>query len=379
MARSLLERGVRHAVIVTLGERGAMIVRRRRRSNDESENNTNDVDDDSVLQTTMISEPSDLPCKNQPVVDAVGAGDAFCGALAAYLSHNHGGDGVELDVAASMACGVASMSVRKRGAQESYPSAKDLPDCLRLDNGDAGGTASLGTDDGGDCEIKESLQMKKKTITFVTGNKNKLAEVQRLLSTSASTTSSSASSIANSIPFDIDNVKLDLPELQGTPEEIAREKCKTASEQLQTAVLTEDTCLCFRALDDLPGPYIKWFLDKLGHDGLNKLLDGFHDDDDDDNRAAYAQTIIAFSPGPGKEVQLFDGRTEGRIVPARGSLDFGWDPVFEPTEEEQGGRKKTYAEMTKDEKNAISHRGRAFRKFREYLSSEADDILKDLN
>ena len=144
MAQSLLSKGVRQAVIVTLGARGAMIVRR--------------CEDDN-FETVMISEPDDLPCKSQPVVDAVGAGDAFCGALAAYLSR-----GVALEHAASMACGVASMSVRKRGAQDSYPSAEDLPGCLRL---------------GDQLQQKETAR---KTITFVTGNKNKLAEVQRLLS-----------------------------------------------------------------------------------------------------------------------------------------------------------------------------------------------------
>eukprot|EP00571_Detonula_confervacea_P001548 CAMPEP_0172326850 /NCGR_PEP_ID=MMETSP1058-20130122/57785_1 /TAXON_ID=83371 /ORGANISM="Detonula confervacea, Strain CCMP 353" /LENGTH=601 /DNA_ID=CAMNT_0013043739 /DNA_START=176 /DNA_END=1981 /DNA_ORIENTATION=+ len=358
MAKSLLERGVRHAVIVTLGARGAMIVRRKHYANVESSSNAPDNSNiDNNLQTIMISEPSDLPCKFQPVVDAVGAGDAFCGALAAYLSR-----GIHLDQAASMACGVASMSVRKRGAQTSYPEAEDLPDCLRLD--------SVLTNDVVDNEESISIGQPRSTITFVTGNKNKLAEVQRLLSTS------SASDETPSIPFDIDNMKLDLPELQGSPRDIASEKCKTASQQLQTAVLTEDTCLCFRGLNDLPGPYIKWFLEDLGHDGLNKLLQGFDDD------RAYAQTIIAFSPGPGKEVQLFEGQTEGRIVPARGSLDFGWDPIFEPTEEEQGsndGLRKTYAEMTKDEKNAISHRGRAFYKFHEYLLSQSDAILEDMS
>ena len=106
-------------------------------------------------------------------------------------------------------------------------------------------------------------------------------------------------------------------------------------------------------------PYIKWFLERLGHKWMNTLLAGF------DDSQAYAQTIIAFSPGPGKQVHFFDGRTEGRVVPARGAKDFGRDPIFEPMEEEQSGERKTYAEMTKDEKNAISHRGRAFQKFRE--------------
>lgn len=107
------------------------------------------------------------------------------------------------------------------------------------------------------------------------------------------------------------------------------------------------------------------------------MLGGF-----DGNDGAYAMTIVAFCPGPGKEVKLFEGRTRGRIVPARGPTDFGWDPIFEPTEEEQGGGDggglKTYAEMTKDEKNAISHRGRSFRKFRDFLSSNASDILREM-
>lgn len=341
MARALLDKGVRQAVVVTLGARGAMIVRRSE-SDDGAES----------ARTAMIGEPSGLPCSSLPVVDAVGAGDAFCGALAAFLSR-----GVDLEAASSMACGVASMSVRKRGAQESYPTEEELPDCLRLDR-------SPGAKDG---SMEESVRTKR-TITFVTGNKNKLAEVQRLLSAGAS---------GPSIPFEVDNAKLDLPELQGSPEDIAREKCEAASQRLRTAVLTEDTCLCFHALNGLPGPYIKWFLEELGHDGLNKLLDGF------DDRQAYARTIVAFSPGPGREVQLFDGRTEGRIVQSRGSGDFGWDAVFEPTREEQGGGGdddiKTYAEMTKDEKNAISHRGRAFRKFREYLASQSDGVLEEMS
>lgn len=342
MAKALLEKGVRHAVIVTLGERGAMIVRRRQ----GGEQPGTDPNYDRIL-TSMISEPADLPCKTLPVVDAVGAGDAFCGALSAYLSR-----GVDLERACSMACGYASMSVRKRGAQESYPLAKDLPECLRLQLEDSKQES----------EANES----RGTITFVTGNKNKLLEVQRLLS----------SDRTQSIPFDLDNAKLDLPELQGSPEQIAREKCETAANRLQSAVMTEDTSLCFHALQGLPGPYIKWFLDDLGHDGLNKLLQGF-----DDNRA-YAQTIIAFSSGPGKEVHLFDGRTEGRIVPPRGALDFGWDPVFEPLPDEghSGGIASglTYAEMTKDDKNKISHRSRAFQKFREFLASSADEVLKDM-
>jgi inosine triphosphate pyrophosphatase len=189
----------------------------------------------------------------------------------------------------------------------------------------------------------------KPTITFVTGNKKKLEEVQRILATDMDTW------------FDLDNAKLDLPELQGDVMTIAKEKCKLAAQQVNGPVMTEDTSLCFDALNGLPGPYIKWFLESCGHDGLNLMLHGF------ETKAGYAQTVVALCMGPDKEPVVFDGQTRGVIVPPRGSLDFGWDPIFEP--DEGGG--KTYAEMRKEEKDAISHRSRAFAKLREYLNGDA--------
>ena len=143
--------------------------------------------------------------------------------------------------------------------------------------------------------------------------------------------------------------------------------------------MTEDTALCFKALFDLPGPYIKDFLAKLGHQGnytpiknisaasdetvigLNTLLCGFPTND------ATALCTFAYSPGPGHEPILFEGRTEGRIVPARGPTHFGWDPIFEPNE----GQGLTYAEMDSGDKNKISHRYRALEKLRVFLVDQA--------
>merc|ERR1712008_520589 len=122
-------------------------------------------------------------------------------------------------------------------------------------------------------------------------------------------------------------------------------------------VMIEDTCLCYHALEGLPGPYIKWFLDKLGHEGLNRLLAGYED------KSAYALCIFALSAGSGCEPRLFEGRTEGHIVPARGPTDFGWDPVFEPVE---GG-----------DKTAISHRGRALDGLRKWLVANKDVLLNE--
>jgi inosine triphosphate pyrophosphatase len=304
LAKSLLPK-VGRAVIVTLGSRGAMIV----------EKKGDDVDID------YAEAPEDLPARKEPVKNTVGAGDSFCGALSSYLS-----TGLSLAEASGYACGIASMTVRKDGAQTSYPTYDELPPCLRLDE-------------------KRRKTTTKPCITFVTGNKKKLEEVKQILGS------------GEELSFELTNRKIDLPELQGDPFEIAKEKCRLAAKEINGAVLTEDTSLCFNALNGMPGPYIKWFLENCGHDGLNRMLDGF------DDRSGYAQTIVAYSPGPGFEVEVFEGRTDGKIVRPRGPLDFGWDPIFEPDE----GDGKTYAEMTKAFKNSISHRGRSFEKARKYL------------
>lgn len=92
--------------------------------------------------------------------------------------------------------------------------------------------------------------------------------------------------------------------------------------------------------------------------GLYKMLHGFED------KSAYALCTFAYYSGsPADQVKLFQGRTEGTIVDPRGPRNFGWDPCFQPT-----GFDQTYAEMTKDLKNSISHRGKALAALKEGLS-----------
>ncbi|KAL1664479.1 inosine triphosphate pyrophosphatase-like protein [Schizophyllum commune] len=186
-----------------------------------------------------------------------------------------------------------------------------------------------------------------KPLTFVTGNVNKLKEVQAILS-------------AGPHPVEITSQSVDIPELQGTTQEVAIDKCKRAAEALNGPCITEDTALCFEAMNGLPGPYIKHFLAALGPAGLNTMLEGFP------TKAAWALCTFAYSAGPGSEPILFEGRTDGKVVQARGPQNFGWDCCFEPD-----GYDMTYAEMPKDEKNKISHRYRALEKLRAYLQSQA--------
>lgn len=169
-------------------------------------------------------------------------------------------------------------------------------------------------------------------VTFVTGNAKKLEEVRAIL--------------GQSIPFQ--SLSLNLPELQGEPEDISKEKARLAAKQVNGPVLVEDTCLCFNSLKGLPGPYIKWFLQKIGHEGLNNMLLAYED------KSAYALCVFSLALGPNEEPLTFLGQTLGKIVLPRGPNDFGWDPIFQPE-----GYDQTYAEMPKEEKNKISHRSRA--------------------
>uniref|UniRef100_A0A7N5KSL0 XTP/dITP diphosphatase n=1 Tax=Ailuropoda melanoleuca TaxID=9646 RepID=A0A7N5KSL0_AILME len=129
-----------------------------------------------------------------------------------------------------------------------------------------------------------------KKIVFVTGNAKKLEEVIQIL--------------GDKFPCTLVAQKIDLPEYQGEPDEISIQKCQEAARQVQGPVLVEDTCLCFNALGGLPGPYIKWFLEKLKPEGLYQLLAGFED------KSAYALCTFALSTGdPTEPVRLFRGRT----------------------------------------------------------------------
>ncbi|XP_026277910.1 inosine triphosphate pyrophosphatase isoform X4 [Frankliniella occidentalis] len=183
-------------------------------------------------------------------------------------------------------------------------------------------------------------------VVFVTGNSKKLEEVTQIL--------------GQKFPHKLVSKKLDLPEYQGDSDYICKQKAKAAAKIVNGPALVEDSCLCFNAMGGLPGPYIKWFQDTLGAEGLHRMLTGWED------KSAYALCTFGFcaSSDDDCEVLLFRGRTDGIIVSPRGPGDFGWDPCFQPS-----GYELTFAEMPKDEKNKISHRSRALAKLREHFTS----------
>ncbi|CAD5111662.1 unnamed protein product [Dimorphilus gyrociliatus] len=185
--------------------------------------------------------------------------------------------------------------------------------------------------------------MSSKPITLVTGNANKLKEIIKIL--------------GSDFPRQIISKDIDLLEIQGSPDEVATAKCKEAAKVINGPVLVEDTALCMKSLNDLPGVYIKWFLKALTAENLHKLLAGFED------KSTYALCTFAYCEKDGEEVKIFRGKTPGMIVEARGPRQFGWDPCFLPD-----GFDKTYAELDSDVKNSISHRRRALEELKAYFS-----------
>ena len=179
-------------------------------------------------------------------------------------------------------------------------------------------------------------------LYFVTGNKEKLREAKEILQ-----------------GFDIEQIDLDLPELQGEPDEIVKEKAKLACEKAGKPVFVEDTSLCFNALKGLPGPYIKDFLKKMSVAGLYDLAKRYED------KGAVAVCSIGFCK-PGGEALVFQGKVKGTVVSPRGDTRFQWDQIFMPE-----GYDKTFSQMTVEVKSRISHRKLAFEEFRSWLNSSS--------
>lgn len=181
-------------------------------------------------------------------------------------------------------------------------------------------------------------------ILFITGNEHKAKEASAILE-----------------GHEVVQLALDLPEIQSlNPEEIILEKLRAARrkvEEKNAVILVEDVSFWIGETG-LPGPLIKWFKETIGPKGLVAFGKAF---DTDKARAECNVGVLI----PGKKKPLFfKGAVKGRLVAPRGTSGFGFNPAFEPD-----GWEKTYAEMSEEEKNSISHRGKALEQLKEYLDS----------
>jgi len=142
---------------------------------------------------------------------------------------------------------------------------------------------------------------------FITGNQNK------------------ADYLAKTLGIELEHQKINLDEIQSVnPLEIVEHKVRQAYEIAQKPVLVEDVSLAFTALNGLPGPFIKFFVDvENGLENLCRMLDGF------DDRSAYASVVYGYFDG--ETLKLIPGKLNGMIAKSpRGEGGYGWDKIFEP-------------------------------------------------
>jgi len=211
-------------------------------------------------------------------------------------------------------------------------------------------------------------------LQFVTGNPDKVAEARACLDEPIE-------------QFEFDYTEIQSPDLRT----IAGRGAREAYEAVGDPVIVDDSGLFVEALDGFPGPYSSYVEDTLGIERVARLVEP------EDVHAAVFRSVIAYCEGEGfdatpepvdlgdrrgpdqaaaeragattddqvdpgdRPVKFFEGMVPGEIVPLRGEGGFGFDPIFE-----HDGR--TFAEMTTEQKNAVSHRARALARFAEWYT-----------
>lgn len=175
-------------------------------------------------------------------------------------------------------------------------------------------------------------------LTFITGNVAKVEQLRRHLD------------------YPLFHKHTELTEIQSLLlKEVVVHKVKEAYSHIKKPVLVEDSSLTFPALGRLPGPFIKYFLQELGNDGLARLLDS------DKERRAVCD--VSFALYDGMHMHIFTAVMAGTIsLSPKGKGGFGWDPIFI-----NDGYTKTRGEMTLVEYEETSARRKAIVKLHAYL------------
>ena len=185
-----------------------------------------------------------------------------------------------------------------------------------------------------------------KTITYVTGNWSKILSAKQIL---------------EPMGIKVDNVKMETTEIQAdTVEEVAMHSAKEASERLKCTVLKNDTGLYVEALGGFPGPYTHYVDERLGEDGLLKLMEG------EENRNECFIEAFAYCEY-GKDPIVFKSITKGKIAKEKsGTYGWSWDFIFIPD-----GYDKTMGNYPDDERCHVWNTD-AYNELANYLKNKED-------
>ena len=188
-------------------------------------------------------------------------------------------------------------------------------------------------------------------IVFATNNKNKILEVQQMLP-----------STIEIISLESINCFEEIPETAATIKENASMKANYVTEKYGYDCFADDTGLEVEALNGEPGVYSARYAgeQRSSEENMNKLLNALSNKS---NRNAQFKTVIALNLN-GKQY-LFTGIAKGKITLEKsGNQGFGYDPIFQPD-----GFEVTFAQLSLEEKGAISHRGKAIEQLIGFLKN----------
>ncbi len=189
---------------------------------------------------------------------------------------------------------------------------------------------------------KANFPLKGRVVFFATGNINKFNEARSILS---------------EYDIAVGMLRVKAVEIQNNIIiKIAEYSVIDAFKRCHLPVIVEDAGLFIEALDGFPGPYAAYAYRTIHNEGILKLMENV------ENRRATFQSAIAYCDSSACVPVCFEGEAKGEITQKmrseQGKSGFGFDPIFQPL-----GSKKTFAEMTIEEKNGFSHRAKAIHKF----------------
>lgn len=192
-----------------------------------------------------------------------------------------------------------------------------------------------------------------RNLVFATGNSHKLQEVQGLFK----------EGFALSCLKDV-NITEEIPETADNLVDNALQKAWYVYKKCGIPCFADDTGLEVEALNGAPGVYSARYAGEQKDSKLNMLL-LLKNMTGKENRNARFRTIIAYIDENAQE-HIFEGEIRGKIIEnMAGENGFGYDPIFVPE-----GYDKTFAQLSSETKNKISHRARAMEKFLSYINSK---------
>jgi len=190
--------------------------------------------------------------------------------------------------------------------------------------------------------------MENSKINFVTRNSNKFNEVYDLFQ-------------KENIKFDLIQSNIETTEIQANScRDVAIFKLNSIREKLDGSFFIEDAGFFVDSpLNGFPGVYSSYIFKSIGNKGILKLIDDF------ENSKAHFTAVIALYFQPTNKIFIFEGIVKGKVSDKiKGNQGFGFDPIFIPNEIPD----KTFGELSLEKKNAISHRGKAFKQIVDVLT-----------